>query len=96
MVVDENKRLTVGDVINERENTHGDFENLSNVAQNIKSAYKMGHRYPDLKPYQREAVDLIATKLARIVCGDPNHTDNWLDGSGYFTLVLNELERDDE
>lgn len=40
-----------------------------------------------LTDVQRESIDLIATKLARICCGDPNHRDHWDDIAGYATLV---------
>lgn len=35
---------------------------------------------------QREALKIIVHKQARIVNGNPNHTDSWVDIAGYATL----------
>jgi len=35
---------------------------------------------------QGEAIHMICVKLARIVCGDPNHADHWDDIAGYARL----------
>jgi len=40
---------------------------------------------------QAQALEVIAGKLARILCGDPAHPDHWQDGAGYFELALREL-----
>jgi hypothetical protein len=39
-----------------------------------------------------ESLDMIANKIARIVNGDPNYLDSWVDIVGYTTLVVNKLE----
>jgi hypothetical protein len=46
------------------------------------------HLYPD----QLQALDMIATKISRIVNGNPNHTDSWTDIAGYATLVADRLQ----
>jgi hypothetical protein len=47
-----------------RQTTHGDFADTAAVAQAIKAAF--GDRAVRLPPVQREALDQIAAKLARI------------------------------
>lgn len=42
---------------------------------------------------QREALEMIAHKIARIVNGDPGYLDNWNDLAGYAQLVAQELTR---
>jgi hypothetical protein len=49
----------------------------------------------DLAQDQREALEMIAHKIARILNGDPNYSDNWIDVAGYATLVANRLEKED-
>ena len=81
----------MGDVmetLDEREKQHGDFRDVSRVSQSIKGAISAG----TLSAYQRESLDMIATKMARIVCGDPHNADHWLDIEGYARLARNELE----
>jgi hypothetical protein len=41
---------------------------------------------------QREALDMICSKMARIMNGDPNYVDSWEDIAGYATLVANRLK----
>ena len=74
------------DIINEREGTHGSFEIVSFVASGIKSCYRAGANYDNLTIAQREALDMIAVKLSRIVCGNGKHEDHWDDIGGYAEL----------
>jgi hypothetical protein len=43
---------------------------------------------------QREALDMIAHKIARIINGDPDYADSWVDIAGYATLVSERLKDD--
>ena len=45
-----------------------------------------------LAPHQKESLEMIQHKIARILNGDPNYSDSWHDISGYATLVENMLE----
>jgi hypothetical protein len=45
-----------------------------------------------LSPMQREALDMTAHKIGRILAGDPDHKDHWDDIAGYTTLVARELK----
>jgi len=36
--------------------------------------------------------DMIANKLGRILNGDPNYADSWMDIAGYAKLVADRLE----
>ena len=82
-----------GDVMKtlaEREKMHGDYLKVATVAQSIKDA--LDWQQGKLSPVQRESLDMIVTKMARIVCGDPNIIDHWLDIEGYARLVRKILE----
>lgn len=46
----------------------------------------------NLRPSQKEALEMIAHKIGRILNGDPNYADSWVDIAGYAQLVVNELE----
>jgi hypothetical protein len=45
---------------------------------------------------QREALDMIAHKIGRILNGDPDYSDSWRDIAGYATLVADRLDGKDE
>lgn len=40
---------------------------------------------------QLEALEMIARKLARIINGDPNYADSWVDIADYAKLVADRL-----
>ncbi len=79
-------------ILKERQKTHGDYANLALVAQSMKNILRDAPNYVLLSPVQRESLDLIVTKLARIVCGNPDEPDHYIDISGYADLVLFNLK----
>ena len=84
------------DLLKERERTHGCFADVARVAQAIKIAcYDPAGTGTgaELTDVQHEALECIATKIARIVCGDSYHLDHWSDIAGYARLVADHLER---
>ncbi len=81
-------------LLNEREKTHGDFAINARAAQDIKSVYVRCVTGNPLMDIQKEALDMIASKIGRILAGDANTTEHWRDLAGYATLVAERLERD--
>ena len=41
---------------------------------------------------QKESIHMIIAKLSRILYGNPNHVDHWIDIAGYAKLVSDRLE----
>ena len=78
-------------LIKERRQTHGDFVDDARIAQAIKYQLRQGVNWEDLSLVHREALDNIATKIARILAGDPNNLDVWTDVIGYATLALRSI-----
>jgi hypothetical protein len=78
-------------ILNERATTYGTFLDNARVAQEMKNAIRMCNN-SELDDDQIEALDMIASKIARIVNGDPNHIDSWIDIAGYATLVADRLQ----
>jgi hypothetical protein len=52
----------------------------------------MNRRGGTLPLDHQEALDMIASKIARIVIGDYDHVDSWVDIAGYATLVADRLQ----
>jgi len=46
-----------------------------------------------LDPVKRQALTVMADKIARILSGDPEYADNWHDIQGYAKLVEDRLEK---
>lgn len=85
-------------MISTREATHGDYANTARVAQLLKKviALELNDReyrgQPPLTDRQHESIDLICTKLARIVSGDSGFGDHWRDVSGYAKIAIDEVK----
>lgn len=71
----------------ERKGQHGDWLQQSLKAHHLKmEMHAQGEGWIKLQPHQREALDMIAVKISRILSGDPNHADHWDDIAGYAYL----------
>lgn len=71
----------------ERGKVHGDFSDVAATAQTLKAVAKGSKNWQSLSSTQREGVDMILHKVARILCGDPNHRDHWDDIAGYAHIT---------
>ena len=78
--------------LNEREKTHGDFAITSLVAQDIKKIFAY-HGDQFCADVVKESLDMIATKIGRIVSGNWREIDHWRDIAGYAELVVHHLEK---
>lgn len=84
-------------VLEERGSKYGPFARHASATQNLKrvmkDAYNGSHEcsYDELDPVLREALDMIAHKLGRIVNGDSYYDDSWVDIAGYAQLVVDHL-----
>ena len=74
------------DILAVREKTYGDFTDVAELSQKLKSLLRTYETNQYLSARQREALDMIASKIARIICGDPNYRDSWDDIIGYARL----------
>ena len=89
------------DILNEREKTHGDFEEFCELRWSLTKTLrefeiKHAKELERFKPTQIIALAAILTKLSRIVCGDPNFSDHWDDIAGYAMLGKGKEERTGE
>lgn len=79
-------------VLTERGSRYGSFVGHADITQKIKHVCTRGDSWHKLSPDQKEALDMIAHKIGRIVNGDPNYADSWIDIAGYAKLVADRLE----
>ena len=86
------KSNNVEKTLEERKKTHGDFTNHSQISQGLKEVASRGAVYETLNEVQREALEMILHKVARIVAGNPNHADNWHDIGGYAKLAEDRIK----
>jgi len=70
-----------------RGETYGSFTANSETSQKLKDVIYAHNGYSHLNYSQREALDAICQKIARIMNGDANYPDNWHDIAGYAALA---------
>lgn len=76
------------DVLSQRGGTHGDFEVGAQVAQYLKGIMHSSPRWQTMSSAQREALENVTGKLARILTGDPDFLDHYRDIIGYTQLAM--------
>jgi hypothetical protein len=75
------------DILDERQKTHGDFYLTAMIAQELKVVMRRGKNWSEMDDTEREALEMIATKIGRILSGYPHEVDHWRDIAGYATLI---------
>lgn len=80
----------------ERGARYGKFEDHAVIAQGLKDQMWATKGWSRLAPDQRQALEVIQDKVARILNGDPDYTDNWHDIAGYSRLVEDRLNAEAE
>lgn len=71
----------------ERGARYGDFTDHAELAQSLQDIMRGAPGWQRLTPTKRQALTVIADKIARILTGDPEYTDNWHDIQGYAKLA---------
>lgn len=75
----------------ERGARYGKFKDHAEISQALKAVMWRANCHRML-PDQVEALEMIVHKIARILNGDPNYADSWVDIAGYAQLVADRLE----
>jgi len=84
--LDEMEIENMNPLLNKREKTHGVFREVASMSQSLKELIRSGKNWDKLTDGQKEALEMDASKTARILCGDPNFRDHWDDKAGYSEL----------
>lgn len=82
----------LNNTLSERGNSYGDFTDNAFIAQQLKDVVRCGRAWVDATAAQREAVDMILSKISRLVTGNPYHKDSWHDIQGYAKLAEDRVE----
>jgi hypothetical protein len=91
----EKKTTDIDAVLNERGSRYGKFASHANLTMELKTAI---HVHWDEQPDKAvpadviEALHMICHKIGRIVNGDHEYADSWVDIAGYAQLVADRIE----
>ena|SRR5712691_5369584 len=86
----------INEIIAHRQGTHGVFTENSATIQATKDLWRSTPNWSRLRPFQREALDMVAHKAGRILHGDPDFLDHWEDPIGYLLRVVEQLRKEHE
>lgn len=78
-------------ILAERGSRYGSFSGHADITQRLKAAMKDSPNWPTLSDSQKEALEMVAHKIGRILNGDPNYLDSWVDIVGYTQLIVDQL-----
>jgi hypothetical protein len=89
--------MDINAILNERGNRYGPFDGHAEITQALKmvatgtvsigTGEKIKTNWNRLDASKKEALEMIFHKVGRILNGDPNYLDNWVDISGYAQLA---------
>jgi len=88
--------MTIESTLAERGERYGSFELHACIAQDLQDVMRSQAGWSRLDPDQRQALTVIADKIARMLNGDPAYRDNWHDIVGYAKLVDDRMARDEQ
>ena len=78
----------INEILSERAKNYGSFSSQAELSQNLKNVMRSSKNWTRMSDMQRESLEMIAHKIARILNGDPNYEDSWVDIGGYANLPL--------
>lgn len=83
-------------ILAERGSRYGRFDAHALVTQRLKQALTSGANWDFLEPDAKEALEMIVHKIGRILSGDPDYDDSWVDICGYSQLIVDRIRRTGE
>lgn len=88
--------MEVKDILEERQETHGEFSEGAKFTQVYKEAIRQTNKWNQLSYSKKESIDMIIHKLARICVGDYKWLDSWYDVIGYSQLIVNQEKENNQ
>ena len=79
------------ETLKERGTRYGNFHMQACITQSLKHSLQEAPNWRTLPMDMREALEMIASKMARILNGDPTYKDSWHDIAGYAKLIEERL-----
>lgn len=83
---------TISTTLSERGKRYGKFTGHAQITQDLKATMHGCPKWAALAPDQKEALEMVVHKIGRILNGDPDYDDSWVDIAGYAKLVADRLQ----
>ena len=85
----------VHEMLEGRATRYGTFDGHARISQALKRAMQNSPNWSKLTDVQKEGLEMMQHKVARMLNGDPSYLDNTVDIVGYSTLVKDVMETND-
>jgi len=82
----------ITETLQERGNRYGAYPEHARITQNMKRAMADSPNWESISDDKKEALEMIAHKIGRILNGDPEYKDSWHDIIGYSKLIDDTLK----
>lgn len=90
----DNPKTQIEQTLQERGSRYGSFNDLAQISQALKDTMRATDGWTRLSASQREALEMVQHKIARMLNGDPTYEDNAVDIVGYSTLMMKNMQGD--
>lgn len=80
----------------DREDRYGSFVKNAYICQSLKRVVRDHAKWQTMPDFQKEAIEMMFYKIARVIEGDKEYPDNWHDIAGYALLVEKVLRKRQE
>ncbi len=77
----------IDDILEQRGGRYGDFKVQAQITQDLKAVMRETPNWGKLSVDKKEALEMIAHKIGRVLNGDPEYKDSWTDIVGFSKLV---------
>jgi len=90
-----NENSIVEEVLNTREKNYGPFRDVAKTTQSLKKIFYESKNWRHLSDAHKEALEMIANKIARMLNGNHKYMDNIVDIMGYAILLKVDIEAEE-
>ena len=89
--------MNIENLVADRGKQYGAFYDNAAVIQELKEVLLNNSQdWLKLQPDVKQALEMICTKIGRIITGNPDNIDSWEDIAGYSVLVADRIRKDKE
>jgi hypothetical protein len=78
--------------LDERGARYGSYAEKAAIIQQMKESMRAGSSWAGMAPDMKESLEMVVSKVGRIVTGDADYSDSWHDIIGYTKLVEDRLK----
>ncbi len=80
------------EILDEREPEYGSYQENADIIQRLKLVVRGHNGWHKISNDKKQSIDMICTKIGRIITGNPENQDSWDDIAGYAELISVQID----